>query len=378
MGDRPTTRSHSRLQLPARNFGGLGRGSRSPSPANPGANSVFFASPSTADSSGDAFEDAMSRTFTEDEVRQIAANAVEAALANVPRPTICSNRKPDLPAFDTKHIEVWIQRVEAAYARASIASPKDKFAFLESKIDINLNPKLNAFLFGPPTETAWMDFLKYLREEYGATRRQQANTLLNGIRRDGRRPSQFLAQVIEKTKDLTIDDIRKEVILRDLPPQVCHALASHTKNSTAEEIAKLADDYFDREGQHLHAAPAPPISNVDDVTVEADGEEDGVNAIGSRFQKGKGKSGAPTGSFTPAFGNNNPSSSGKAFSNNNVRPPSNPRRQQQRQQSTNRHDAPPLCRYHTKWGDAAIKCEPGCVHFSDHSKNPKAQAGRRA
>ena len=172
---------------------------------------------------------------------------------------------------------------------------------------------------------------------------------------------------------MTIDDIRKEVILRDLPPQVCHALASHTKNSTAEAIAKLADDYFDREGQHLHAAPAAPINNVDIAAAEADNEEDGINAVGSRFQKGKGKIQAQAGNFTPAFGNK-PSSSGKSFSSNNVRPPSN----QRPQQPGGRHEAPPLCRYHTKWGDAAIKCEPGCIHFSNHSKNPKAQAGRRA
>ena len=319
----------------------------------------------------------MSRTFTEDEVRQIAANAVEAALANVPRPTICSNRKPDLPAFDKGHIEVWIQRVEAAYARASITAPKDKFAFLESKIDINLNPKLNAFLFGPPTEAAWIAFVEYLREEYGATRRQQANTLLDGIRRDGRRPSQFLSQIVEKTKDLTIDDIRKEVILRDLPPQVCHALAAHTKNSTAEEIAKLADDYFDREGQHLHTTTAAPINHV---AVDTDGEEDDINAVGSRFRKGKG--GATAGNFTPAF-SSNVSSSNNPSSSNNSRPSSNQRhrqqqQQQQHQQSNDRHDSPPLCRYHTKWGEAAIKCEPGCIHFPTHSKDPKEQAGRRA
>ena len=368
MGDRPTTRSHSRLQLPTR---GLGRGSRSPSPAYPGADNVFFAASSAVDANN--FEDAMTepRTFTEDEVRQIAANAVEAALANVPRPTVCSNRKPDLPAFDKGHIEVWIQRVEAAYARASITAPRDKFAFLESKIDINLNPKINAFLFGPPTETAWTNFVKYLRDEYGATRRQQANALLDGIRRDGRRPSQFLAQIVQKTKDLTIDDIRKEVILRDLPPQVCHALAAHAKDSTAEEIAAIADDYFDREGNHLHAATSAPINHIAADATETGDEEDGINAVGSHFRRGKGKGGASAGNFTPAF-SNNPSSSSKPPSNQRVR------QQQQRQQSNNRHESPPLCRYHAKWGDAAIKCEPGCVHFANHSKDPKAQAGRRA
>ena len=373
MGERPNTRSLSRLRPPIHNDGEVGR-SRSPSPAVRSSN-IFFPTPLASSPRGDNLEDSMtSRTFTEDEVRQIAANAVEAALANVPRPTVCANRKPDLPAFDTKHIEVWIQRVEAAYARASITSPKDKFAFLESKIDINLNPKLNAFLFGPPTQAAWTEFLVYLREEYGPTKRQQAKTLLDGIRRDGRRPSQFLAQVVEKTKDLTLDDIRKEVILRDLPPQVCHALSAHAKNSTAEEIAKLADDYFDRDGQHLHATTAAPINNIDKAAAEADGDEDDINAIGPHFhERRKGKAFTRTGNFTPAFGNNQPSSTAYNQTSSNQRT----QQQQQRKQSNNRHNSPPLCRYHTKWGDAAIKCEPGCIHFSSH-KDPKAQAGRPA
>ena len=138
--DRPSTRSYSRLNLPIHANGSR---SRSTSPAVP---------TSPSNSVGDVFFPAVemsSRTFTEDKVRQIAQNAVEAALAAVPRPVVCSGRKPDLPAFDQRHIEVWIQRVEAAYARSSITSPKDKFAFLETKIDINLNPKLNEFLFGP-------------------------------------------------------------------------------------------------------------------------------------------------------------------------------------------------------------------------------------
>ena len=355
MTDRPSTRSYSRLNLPIHANGSRSR-SRSPAVPTSPSNSV-----------GDIFFPAveMSRTFTEDEVRQIANNAVEAALAAVPRPVVCTNRKPDLPAFDSKHIEVWIQRVEAAYARASITSPKDKFAFLESKIDINLNPKLNEFLFGQPTDSSWGDFLRYLREEYGTTKRQQAGALLDGIRRDGRRPSQFLAHVVEKTKDLTIDDIRKEVILRDLPSQVCHALAAHAKNSTAEELAKHADDYFDRDGKHLHAS-APPVNNINSSEITyADTEDDDINAIGSgrSGQKGKAKPPFQPRKFTSAF---------QPSSFNNPPPAKQP---QQQQQSSGRHDSPPLCHYHKKFGDDAYTCRPGCIHFKE---NPKAKAGRRA
>ena len=41
-----------------------------------------------------------------------------------------SNRrkKPDLPAFDKRHIAIWIKRVESAYEREGIVSPEDKFS----------------------------------------------------------------------------------------------------------------------------------------------------------------------------------------------------------------------------------------------------------
>ena len=301
----------------------------------------------------------MSRTFTEDEVRQIAANAVEAALAAVPRPVVCSGRKPDLPAFDQRHIEVWIQRVEAAYARSSITSPKDKFAFLETKIDINLNPKLNEFLFGPQTTERWEQFLQYLRKEYGPTRQQQAATLLNGIRRDGRRPSQFLAQVVEKTKDLTLDDIRKEVIIRDLPPQVCHALAAHVETKSATELAEMADAYFDRDGKHLHTTPASTVNEVSETPgLITDDEDDDINAVGPRHRRSN--------NFTPAFSSGNQ--------------PSNPNRRPQPQQTSSAENPSTQqpCRFHKKYGKDAYKCMPGCLHHAEFKKNPKAQAGRRA
>ena len=222
------------------------------------------------------------------------------------------------------------------------------------------------------TNTAWENFLSYLREEYGTTKRQQAGALLDGIRRDGRRPSQFLAKVVEKTKDLTIDDIRKEVILRDLPPQVCHALAAHAKNSTAEELAKLADDYFDRDGQHLHSSAAT-VNNINsEEMADADGDGDDINAVGSgrSWQRGKAKPPFQPRKFTPAF---QPTSSAS-----NQPPSRQPPQQQQQQQSSGRHSSPPLCHAHKKFGDSAYTCRPGCIHFSTFKENPKAQAGRRA
>ena len=354
MGSRPGTRSTSRLQLPSvHNHGERGHSSRSPSPAPRIDGNAFF------DATVDSTDTMSTRTFTEDEVRQIAADAVEAALAAVPRPVVCSGRKPDLPAFDQRHIEVWIQRVEAAYTRSSITSPKDKFAFLETKIDINLNPKLNEFLFGPQTTERWEQFLQYLRKEYGPTRQPQAASLLNGICRDGRRPSQFLAQIEEKTKDLTLDDIRKEVIFRDLPPQVCHALASHVVEKSAKELAEMADAYFDKDGKHLHTTAASTVYAVDETPgLITDDEDHDINAIGPRSRRSH--------IFTPAF------SSGNQQSNSNRRP------QTQQPSTAENSSTQQPCRFHKRYGKDAYKCMPGCLHYAEFKKNPNAQAGRRA
>ena len=69
-------------------------------------------------------------------------------------------RKPDLPAFDKKNIDIWIKRVESAYTRVNCTDPKLKFAHLESKFDVNEDPKINEFLFGAQTNETWKEFLK--------------------------------------------------------------------------------------------------------------------------------------------------------------------------------------------------------------------------
>ena len=187
---------------------GLGRAdlirSRSPSP-NPLAPGVFnfpAALPAPINGQFDNVQPPVperAMAYTEEDVRRITAAAVETALRNANREqqNACAGRKPDLPPFDAKRIEEWLRRVENAYTRASITSPQDKFAFLEGKISVELNPKINEFFNGPATADNWTALKDYLKKEYGRTRQQQAATLLDGVRREGRRPSQLFAQIKE-------------------------------------------------------------------------------------------------------------------------------------------------------------------------------------
>ena len=202
-------------------------------------------------------------TFTAEEVRRITTDAVEQALAAAAqRAAVCANRKPDLPPFDQKNIHTWIRRVEAAYIRASITSPVDKFAFLEGKISVDLNPKLNSFFDAPATADGWESFLTYLRKEYGRTKQQQAATLIDGVRRDGRRPSQLFSLITDLSKEATLDNVRKELLMGELPSDVRRALAEKMDDMTGEQAAEAADKYFDQSGKVLHPGSSSSVCHA--------------------------------------------------------------------------------------------------------------------
>ena len=160
------------------------------------------------------------------ESAQAAARVLAAATPPQPAApdtaTSASNaiKKVELPNFDKKNIHTWIRRVEAAFGRAGVVTAKDKFFFIEAKIDVNLNPKVNEYLCGDSTNEKWDEFLEYLQTEYGNSKEQQASLFLRGIPRDGLRPTQHLAKIKDITKDITIDDLIKEMVLRDLPSSV--------------------------------------------------------------------------------------------------------------------------------------------------------------
>ena len=142
--------------------------------------------------------------MTPEDLRSLASFAIEAANATIAASNAQSahiaalssikTRKPEIPNFDSKNVEVWLKRTQSAYDRAGITLPKDKFAFLESKFKVGDNPKIDEFLYGAATEEAWLDFTQYLCKEYGRTVQQEARFLREKHNRDGRRPSQMLAQ----------------------------------------------------------------------------------------------------------------------------------------------------------------------------------------
>ena len=267
-----------------------------------------------------------------------ALQALATAGIQVPQQVTTSQRRkrPDLPALDKTNIHIWVQRVEAAYAREDISDPKQKFAFLESIIGVNMGPKINAFMFGEATADSWKAFLAHMVDTFGPTKEMRCSVYLDGIKRDGRRPTDFLALVKDRTKDVSIDDLQKQLVLRALPPDVRKLLQDKVEGLDAAATATLADSHFGKDGQPLNAnaavnavAQPPQIQNAgfnsfDDVGTAGETEEAStdINAVGGQRSRGpqrgnRSSAGRSGNRFTPAFSQGNSSSRGRS----NSRPP---------------------------------------------------------
>ena len=275
-----------------------------------------------------------------------ALGAITAAFAGR-RP---SSKKPELPAFDKKNIDLWIKRVEAAFKRAKINKPGDKFAYLESKIGVDEDPRINEFLFGTATEPRWVELCSYLRHRHSLSKQQRASIVLTSFKRDGRKPSEMFTILKERVGDISVDDIIKEKVVRELPQEVQRSIWETSQPMDGITTSELADTYFTQEGKPIHKTSASNINIVDEQLEHPQhvDEQTDINALGAR---------------TPRY-----------------LPNADGTRSRQRQRQPKNVSAKivevDICRFHAKFGKEARRCLPGCAHYkAEHS--PKEQGPRR-
>ena len=286
-----------------------------------------------------------------------------------------SRKKPEMPTFDAQNIHVWIKRLTAAYDRAGVVAAKDKFAYLESTFDISFNPTINNFLYNSNnTDDDWKAFIAYMQLEYGPTIRQKARKLMGDLPRNGLKPSQYLTQLEEEVKDVKIDDIKKEHLLKSIPPRIREILGKAVETKTAKEVAKMADDYFDSQGRPLEKS-ATSISHVTESssTTTATPQSSFTtaftddNAEVNFVKKGNYNSFKSRSRSRPRFnnGNNRPNGSSASTATSTASSSTAAPRQQQQNSS--------LCRFHRMFGDNATRCISNCSRHSAFLKKQQQQ-----
>ena len=348
----------------------------------------------------------------------IVQAAVNAAMQNAS--TQQQNmRKPNFPPFDPKNIDQWIRRVNAAFDRLNITSPKFKFAHLDEKIPNDKDPVLNDFMSGAPTQENWDAFIAYLKKKHGRTLRQMATSVLTGTPREGRCPSQLWSVMRERAGTVTLDDIMKEQFMKALPPCVREHMQTKTKGKNGKEVADMADEYFDPDGKLIETPSAASAINSIRSSNTASSTRPSTSSLknsnstnNSNSNSHSNDSGATTSSldsttsFTNAFCDDDVDDSDvhavrfrqgqkQSFSvqNRNGRPQSrgpsvgrggsynnnNNHRNESRYNNNNNNarsnNSNNKCFYHNKFGEKAEKCEPHCSMYATF-KPVKGQASR--
>ena len=306
------------------------------------------------------------------------------ALSQQPPPLTLSTapkKKPELPQFDSKNILIWIRRIEAAYSRVGVTEAQDKFAWLESMFQVKLNPRIDSFLYGSNTDQDWLDFINYLKDEYGPTKRQKAQKLMAEVPRHDMKPSQYLAQLVDDTKDVTVDEIRKEHLLNTIPPRIREIMGKKVEGMDAAAVAKKADEFFDRQGKPLerNVNPVNQVSNTSSYaspppspafTAAFSDEQTDVNFI-KRGHKGNNR-GRSSSSRPPSSSSSRPSNSSSSRSSFNKTPNASSGRPQG---DAHPQHPPGTCKWHRRFGDKSTKCASDCPLLKSFTHQQKTQQG---
>ena len=329
-------------------------------------------------------------------------------------------KKPELPEVDLADVVNWLRRVEAAYSRASVTSPADKLSYLEGKRGMSA-PSLNKFFHDPsPNDETWEDFKKYLIERYGLTNQQRARETLgegSGWRRGDRKPSDLIHYTLEKMGTLTLQDLQKEMVFRELPSHVQEHLLLTFNTDTLHEMGVRADHFFEEDGRTKQQASRSHqrLGSVSHCSMRSSGPsavpEEPMGFVANRARAKEAPYTSPFDSSEYSEGSVNALGQNRSNVTRNVPPQSKAGGQQRpvgRSRARSRAKSRPaqpraptpradwkysvprtcelgtpgsdglyggLCWYHARFGQDANRCNDS--NCRDHNKQGNARGGRR-
>ena len=155
---------------------------------------------------------------------------------------------------------LWTRSISRDGSRESkLLTSGTKFAFIESKFAVDSDAKINEFLEKPnQTTDDWEAFKKYLVEIHGLSKRDRVKLLLQGVPRDGRRPNQYAAAINELLGPVTLDDILKEIFLKNIPSEVRQqASKAYKSKSFLETLPTTSKTTSTRKGTSSSRHPPP-------------------------------------------------------------------------------------------------------------------------
>ena len=228
-----------------------------------------------------------------------------------------------LPEFWTRSPEVWFARIEAQFGTKGITQDQTKYDYVVSSLDAETAEEISAVLLSPPAQDKYGTIKKCLIKSFGKTQAQKDAELLNLNGLGDKRPTALLRRINALNDDP--NTLKRALFLANLPSDM-HTILAAQNITRLEDLADAADHIWEAK------SAAAQIAAFSQTTQEEYTEQEreipsGVEAVSKgRYNLHKPK--------------------------------------------TNAAD---ICFYHSKFGPAARRCQPGCKFASLVAKSDRTK-----
>lgn len=246
-----------------------------------------------------------------------------------------------LPPFWPTDPTVWFLQVEAQFNTRGITNQKTRFDYVISSLSPEIACEVRDLLLRPPPDSPYDVLKTELIKRTAASEQRKLQQLISGEELGDRKPTQLLRRMQQLLGDHLGDTpeqnaFLKELFLQRLPANVRMVLASADGTTDLGKLAHMADKI-------VEVANPPTIAAVSNDT-----EVQQLKAEVTRLAD-----------LVATLTQPHPRRGRSRSRSHRTRSPA-PRDAQQQPQ-----DSQTVCWYHTKFGEAARKCQEPCNWGND-------------
>nr|XP_018901078.1 PREDICTED: uncharacterized protein LOC109033098 [Bemisia tabaci] len=182
-------------------------------------------------------------------------NYYQAKLAErQPATTITGEKKNiKLPPFNLEKPQLWFSQVESVFTVWNISNEMMRYSLVSSQLETRVANEVEDILVSPPTDTPYSKLKAELILRLSKSETHRVRQLLTEADLGDSTPSQFLRRLKALTGTTKVDEqLMKTLWLQRLPRQAQAILQTHSRETSIDELAKIAD-------RILKVVPAPSV-----------------------------------------------------------------------------------------------------------------------
>lgn len=251
-----------------------------------------------------------------------------------------------LPPFWPDEPELWFAQVEGQFAISGITSDSTKFFYVVGQLDNQFSREVKDIIIDPPTTDKYPKLKNELIKRLTASKEKRIKQLLMHEELGDRKPSQFLRHLKSLAGPIVPDEFLRTIWISRLSHGIQTVLAGQPPSTCADDIADLADRI------HELATPSPTVATTSQPQSSYCSELEILSKEIAELRR----------QFNKLASERN--------SRSNNRSPRSPKHRSvsRSQRSQSNYKKFPLCWYHSKFGDKALKCVSPCDFKSGNAR----------